>query len=156
MRQRPRYDDKFRANAVVMLEAAGYPNTKGALTRVAAHLGIPHPTLKRWADGVQNPPPNVLVHEKREELSDLLDKEIRSALGEMNNAREGASYRDLGTVIGIMVDKKQLLMGKPTWIVEVGDLLKAGKVTPQEVEEELGSDLADELFKSIGITGLAN
>lgn len=111
---RPRYDDKFRANAVVLLEAAGYPETKGALERTAKHLSIPPRTLSRWALSEQNPPPGEMVTEKRAELSELLTKEINAALKEMNNARGGASYRDLGTVVGILVDKRQLLNDRPT------------------------------------------
>lgn len=114
MAERARYDDKFRASAIVMLQAAGWPNQEGALTRTAQHLRIPLTTLRRWASGQQNPPPADLVSEKKAELSDLLDKEIEAALNEMNSARSEASYRDLGTVIGILIDKKQLISGQPT------------------------------------------
>lgn len=113
-RQRRRYDDKFRAGAVVTLQAAGYPGKDGALTQVAGHLGIPRETLRRWAIEKNNPAPPELVTEKKAELKDLLDAEIRAALGEMPEARIEASYRDLGTVLGILIDKKQLLDGKPT------------------------------------------
>lgn len=113
-RPRRRYDDKFRASAVVMLEAAGYPNKKGALDQVAKRLGVPHPTLHRWMNEKNNPAPFELVQEKRVELKDLLQAEIEAALGEMPSARIEASYRDLGTVLGILIDKKQLLEGKPT------------------------------------------
>lgn len=150
--QKQRYDDEFRASAVVALEAAGYPNKKGALTGVARALGMPHVTLRRWAEGESNPPPNINVHKKRTELSELLDLEIRAALGQMNVVRGAATYRDLGTVAAILIDKKQILTGKPTWIVEISDLLREGKVTPKEVEEELGVDLATELFESIGLS----
>lgn len=37
------------------------------------------------------------------------------------------------------------------WRSELVDLLKAGKVSPDEVIKELGTDLATELFKSAGI-----
>lgn len=38
-----------------------------------------------------------------------------------------------------------------TWRDEVVDLLKSGKINPDQVVEELGNDLATELFKSAGI-----
>lgn len=125
---KPRYDDKFRASAIVMLEASGYPNREGALSQVAKHIGIPRMTLQRWAKATQNPPPHELVTEKRDELSDLLEKEIRAALAEMDKARPDTSYRDLGTVVGILTDKRQLLSGEPTQnnstkvIIEYADL----------------------------------
>lgn len=114
MAKKPRYDDKFRAGAMVMLEAAGWPHTEGALTRTAAHLKIPARTLSRWANGENNPAPDELVIEKRAELADLLRQEIRSALNAMGTVRPDASYRDLGTVIGILTDKLQLITGEPT------------------------------------------
>ena len=121
MAKRKRYDDKFRASAVVMLEAAGYPGKLGALSSTAKHLGIPDRTLSRWYNAEQNPPPDKLVKEKRGELSDLLRREIDSALGAMDNARPDASYRDLGTVAGILIDKLQLITGKPTERSEITD-----------------------------------
>lgn len=38
------------------------------------------------------------------------------------------------------------------WHSEIIALLKAGKVTPEQVEEEMGYDLAQEFFKSAGIS----
>jgi hypothetical protein len=114
MGTRKRYDDKYRASAVVMLEAAGFPDRKGALSHVSRHLGVPIPTLKRWATGAQNPAPNDLVTKNRIELGDLLDSEIAAAFEAAKEVRSEASYRDLMTGIGILVDKRQLLRGEPT------------------------------------------
>lgn len=146
------YSDSFRASAIAMLQSSGWPEKDGALSQTAKALNVPLTTLHRWASGKSNPPPSEIVTQKKEELSDLLDNEIRLALGAMSAARLKASYRDIGTVIGILVDKKQLLTGKPTWIVEITDLLREGKVTQEEVQEELGDDLATELFESIGLS----
>lgn len=121
MAKQKRYDDKFRASAVVMLEAAGYPGKEGALASTAKHLKVPHQTLRRWFLNEQNPPPSALVREKRGELSDLLRNEIDAALGAMDGARPEASYRDLGTVAGILIDKLQLITGKPTERSEITD-----------------------------------
>ena len=121
MAKRKRYDDKFRASAVVMLEAAGYPDKAGALASTAKHLGVPHNTLRNWFHGVHNPAPSDIRQEKRGELSDLLRNEIDAALGAMDGARPDASYRDLGTVTGILIDKLQLITGKPTERNEIND-----------------------------------
>ena len=87
MAKRKRYTDEFRANIVLMLEAAGYPNKKGALMEVSNASGVPHPTISRWARNVQNPPPDKLVHEKKVELKDLLEAELRAIYEEMPTAR---------------------------------------------------------------------
>ena len=121
MAKRKRYDDKFRASAVVMLEAAGYPGKKGALVEVAKHLGISHQLLSNWARAAQNPPPQELLQEKRADLKELLDNELRAALGAMASVRPDAAYRELGTVAGILFDKLQLLEGKPTDRTEIVD-----------------------------------
>lgn len=120
-RERRRYDDKFRASALLLLEAAGYPNKDGALATVSKNIGVPHNTLRNWFHGERNPVPSDVRQEKREELSDLLRNEIDGALGAMKGARDGASYRDLGTVAGILIDKLQLITGKPTERNEVVD-----------------------------------
>jgi transposase-like protein len=123
-RKRQRYTDDFRASAVVMLEAQGYPDNPGALTVVASHLHIPHQTLSRWAREAQNPAPPELVQEKRADLKELLRAEIDAALKAMPGVRPDASYRDLVTASGIMIDKLQLLEGNPT---ERQDVTSGGK-----------------------------
>lgn len=114
MSKRKRYDDKFRASAVVMLEAAGYPDRKGALMEVAAHLGVPHATLSRWYNAQRNPPPLELVHEKRMDLRQMLEAELNAIFNHMAVSREEASYRDVGTVAGIILDKLFILNNQPT------------------------------------------
>ena len=128
-----RYDDKFRAGAVVTLQANGYPEKQGALMRVAKELGVPHTTLRRWYTAESNPPPNEIVQEKKEELKDLFEIEMRAIFVEMGKSRQDANYRDLGTVLGIIADKHQLLTGKPTDRIAVDDNLtdeqRANRIT---------------------------
>jgi transposase-like protein len=114
MAKRRRYTDEERATAILFLESEGYPEQIGALTRVARRLQIPHQTLSKWARGVQNPPPPQMAQEKRRDLIDLLRDEAYAIVGEMGTTREDADYRTLGTVLGIVIDKLQLLEGKPT------------------------------------------
>lgn len=118
MAQRKRYDDKFRASAVVMLQAAGYTgdenSKKGSLQQVADALGVQPRVLSRWFTGENNPPPDDVVSEKRQDLRDMLRAEIEAALKALPAAREAASYRDIGTVAAILIDKLQLLEGKAT------------------------------------------
>ena len=114
-----RYDDKFRASAVVMLQAAGYPETKGALQRVADTLHIQPRVLRRWFNGEINPPPDDIVSEKAADLKTLLEAELSLVFTTMSSARSDASYRDLAVAVGIMIDKLQLLNGGVTGRNEV-------------------------------------
>ena len=96
------------------MEAAGWPEQKGALTAVAKKVKVPHPTVSRWGRQVQNPPPNELVRDKRIQLTDLIENELQAIYAEFPKARQDASYRDLGVVGGILHDKLQLLTGGST------------------------------------------
>ncbi len=109
-----RWTDEERATATLMLEAAGYPERKGALTQVADNLKIPATTLRRWHLGLSNPPPAETVKKKRIDLRKAIRDEIDAALNEMGMARQDASYRDLVTGVGILFDKLQLLNGDST------------------------------------------
>lgn len=113
-RGRNRYTDEFRASAVLMLMAAGYPDRLGSLTHVADKLSVPARTLSRWAKAENNPPPAELVIDKRVDLVEMLRDEAYNALREMGEARQDASYRELATAVGIFVDKIQLLTGQAT------------------------------------------
>lgn len=121
MSKRKRYTDDFRASAVLMLEAAGYPEQRGALTSVAERVRVPARTLSRWFNKEQNPAPDNLVTEKKFDLIQAIRDEIQHAIGDMPEARPDASYRDLTTSVAILIDKLQLLEGKPTERTEVLD-----------------------------------
>lgn len=117
-KQVPKYDDEFRASALVMLEAAGYPDTLGAMERVAAHLNVPGRTLRRWYTGQSNPPPDRIVARKKIDLAQAVRDELSAIFADMESKREEASYRDLTIAAGVLIDKQQLLEGKPTAINE--------------------------------------
>lgn len=145
--KRARYSDAVRTSAVLMLEAAGYPNVVGSLSRVAERTRIPARTLSRWFNGENNPPPDELVTEKRFDVIQALKGEVAAALKEMDNARSEASYRDLGVVIGILLDKQQLLEGKPTQRIEnIATLL-------DELPEDEYAAIVEEARRVIASTG---
>lgn len=112
--KRRRYTDEERASLVVMLESEGYPTKKGALQKVADYAKIPPSTLQRWFHGTNNPPPTQLANKKKIDLRQAIEEELNAIFNEMVSKREDASYRDLGTVAGILFDKKQLIEEKPT------------------------------------------
>ena len=150
--KRKRYDDEFRTSAVLMLEAAGYPGHEGALSRVAGHLGgVPLSTLRGWFHGTRNPPPAQLRNEKRLDLREAIREELAGIFPAMAEKRQDATYRELATAAGILIDKDQLLGGHPTWRGEIVNLLRSGAVTLDDVAEELGDELATELFDAAGV-----
>lgn len=113
------YSDDFVASAILMLEAAGYPNRIGALDAVHKNLKVPTNTLRRWFRREMNPPPASVVTHKRIDFKEAIRAELCAIFDAAQNVREEASYRDLMVAAGIMVDKMQLLEGKPTERTEV-------------------------------------
>lgn len=114
MTKRKTYHDEYRASAVLMLESQGYPQTKGALTAVSRHLGVPCATLSRWFKGKNNPPPINLVNEKRQGWRNRLDEVLDTLIDEMLGAVTDAPLREIATAFGIVADKQFLLSGQPT------------------------------------------
>lgn len=112
--KRPDYSDETRAKVVAMLNAEGYPNVKGALTKVSELFGIPMQTISRWFYGTNNPPISKDVSEKEFELADALRKELQAIIPLLEDKRGEASYQQLITATGVLTDKMLLLDGKMT------------------------------------------
>lgn len=130
MAKRKVYDDKFRASAVVMLEAAGYPENKFKLAEVAKHLGIPSRSLRRWFLGENGAPPDDVVTQQKKALADRLEELAHKILDTAMIAAgdDEASIQMLVTSLGIVLDKRQLLRGKPTSIVDDASLTDETRV----------------------------
>lgn len=126
-----RYSDEFRAGAVLMLRAAGYPERRGALMEVANNIGVSHSLIRRWFTKELNPPPSKIAQIKMSDIIELLKNEVVAALQELPNARGDADYLDIGKVMGIMVDKLQLLNGEATEriVYELSDSDRSEQIT---------------------------
>lgn len=102
-----------------MLESEGYPDTKGSLQRVSDYSKVPPSTLHRWFHGKNNPAPSDVVNEKRRDLSSMIEGEIYEIFKVLPAKRDEATYRELTTSVGILVDKMRLLQGLPTEIIQI-------------------------------------
>ena len=115
MGKRKRYDDEFRAGAILQLEAAGYPNQKGALLRVSRSVDVPTRTLRRWWKGTSNPVPANVVLRKKGEIIEKLDSVAHLILDSIDlETVDHAQLRERTVALGIVVDKGELLKGNPT------------------------------------------
>lgn len=146
MAKRRQYDDQFRSSAVVMLKGAGYPDTLGALANVAKHLKVPARTLSRWFNGEQNPPPDRMVMDKKEDLADLFEQAARLYVGHAmtKDVVEETRGKDALIAAATAVDKMRLLRDLPTEIVAVlpvivqaVELMKAHGHEPSQVFERI-------------------
>lgn len=101
---------------MLYLEAAGYPGRLGALTEVAAKLGMrgKERTLTRWYNRENNPPPDKLVNEKRRDMITKLDNLAHLFLDRLTEENEDIPIDKVPTAFGIIVDKWQLLNNEPT------------------------------------------
>jgi len=151
-RKRKIYDDNFRADTVLMLEAAGYPNQKGALTAVAKKVKAPPRTISRWFNKENNPPPDRLVKEKRGELVERLEDMAHMLLDAMgvDIDENGVDAVRAAVAMGITIDKWQLLKGEPTGIVKIVQMIQEGRVRPEAVRAKW-PHLADDLFARAGV-----
>ena len=125
-RPKPKYDDKFRASAIVMLQAAGYPENQYKLEEVARNLKVPGRTLRRWFNGTSNPPPDNIVRQGKRELTTIFEDVARRYLEHILriDIMDETSSRDAIIVAATAIDKLQLLEGKATERVEL--------LTPEE------------------------
>ncbi len=105
-----RYSDEEKAQALAALDANG-----GNVKRTAGQLGIPVSTLREWARGrgVVNGVTKIR-HQKKGELADELETIAWRVLDALPEKLAEADARALATLLGIVIDKVQLLRGQPT------------------------------------------
>ena len=143
-KKRRQYTDDERANIVLMLEAAGYPNTIGALSRVARKVKCHPRTISRWFNKEQNPPPDQIVNNKKRdfitELKELLGLHIDAST---KAVKDYDDLRAIDTGIGILVDKIQLLSGEPTDIKEVNVTSHRDGIMARVADESNGYVIGD-------------
>ena len=105
------HSDELKATVLAAIDA-GVP-----IIRAAEQAGVPYSTAQDWSQGYGlSPAVPFLRQAKREDLSELFEREARAALGSADGKRDSAAYRDLMVGAGIATDKMQLLRGAPTAI----------------------------------------
>ena len=98
-----------------MLQAAGYPEQKGAMARVARHTNITTRTLRRWWLGTSNPIPDNIVARNKKTILEKLDTVAHMILDSIDlETVDEAELRERMVALGITVDKSQLLRGGAT------------------------------------------
>lgn len=111
---RREYSDEDKATALAALNANG-----GNVHRTAKDLGIPRATLARWSQGVAiNSNVSNLEQHKKRVLADELEEIAQQLAGALAGKMAEASLQQTATSLGIVIDKMQLLRGKPTAINE--------------------------------------
>jgi hypothetical protein len=109
-----RYSDEQRAAVLAALDA-----NKGNVTKTARETGVPKSTLIAWRDNVHVPPSDELRTTKKLELADLIRAELGAIFDALPGKRGDASYKDVATAAGILIDKLALLQGDATSRVDV-------------------------------------
>lgn len=121
---RRHYSDADRAAALAVYDA-----NAGNLTRTAREAGVPASTLERWVKGRDMAAPPDLRTQKAETLADALEDlawqmigAARFTLAEFKGVTiPWPELVKMFTGLGIVIDKLQVLRGKPTDIQEVRD-----------------------------------
>ncbi|HKF57543.1 MAG TPA: hypothetical protein VKJ45_18940 [Blastocatellia bacterium] len=109
-----RYTDRDKAAALAHLRSG-----RGVLNEAARDLGIPYETLRGWAAG-RHLSPEVAAEfgVVRDELSARIEEVIYEAIDAMPEKIEGASLKEVGTVVAQLVDKLKLLWDTPATTTE--------------------------------------
>ena len=113
--------DEQKAMFLLQLETLNYPHTEHALLEVTKRVGAPsRKTLRRWWSEKDTSPEGKVAQHKKPDLiaalADLLHLHITAATEAVQGSED---IRALDVGIGILVDKIQLLSGKPTGAVAI-------------------------------------
>jgi transposase-like protein len=125
------YSDVQKANALAALAANG-----GNVNRTARELGIPWSTLKGWCRPDSAPGVAELREEQKRDLPAKLQEVAWKLAGAIEGKIDAASLQHTAVALGIVIDKLQLLQGKPTSITD------DRTATDAELDRELATALA--------------
>jgi hypothetical protein len=116
------YSDNDKALALATLDANG-----GDVSKTSKTLKMPRKTLEDWSKGRKVCGDVAeMRHVKKKELAEKLEEVAHALTGNILKRAESelsilVPMRDIATSLGIVVDKMQLLKGKPTAISETQD-----------------------------------
>lgn len=114
---RKQWTDQDKATALAALDA-----NNGNVNRTAKQLHIAESTLRSWTNGRGTNSDVAVLHEvKKGELADRLEEIAHRILNTLPDKLKDANVQQLATALGIVLDKKQLLEGKPTERTETID-----------------------------------
>jgi hypothetical protein len=117
------YTAEQKANALILLAT-----NKGNLARTARDTGLPRKTISAWAKGkhIQGVTPEIM-QSKTDEIVEKLDRNIalylEAGADEVKIAK--ASLKDISIAMAVSLDKKQLLMNRPTQIMQTSQTDRA-------------------------------
>lgn len=116
-----KFSDEQRAMFLLQLEVLDYPKNEHALLEITKRGNAPsRKTLRRWwNERGESPGGKIAQHKKPdlvESLMDLLRLHIEASEGAIQDSDD---LKAINIGIGILVDKIQLLSGKPTERQEV-------------------------------------
>lgn len=133
-----KYTDKFKATAVITLQAAGYPSNPYKLEQVAKNLGVPSRSLRRWYNAEVGAPSDETVIEVKKDMTEDLQRlawKLIAHAGDEDVIDEMSGQSTI-TSIGILIDKIRLLTGLPTEIIGImPEFVSAIQKTGQKPED---------------------
>lgn len=101
------YTDAERAEALAVLQANG-----GNMLRTSKATGIPRTTLIAWSGDIDRQERTAdVIERKRFDLADVIERELQAIFQAMATKRADATYRELATAAGILIDKLGMLSG---------------------------------------------
>lgn len=112
------YTTEYRAAAIVLMQAEGWPQERGAIARAARTLGIPAATLASWGEQemsdwhAKRAEGEKIRQAKRREIIEQIETALLQILPSLVDSIEGASLRDKAVAVGILADKLAILSGK--------------------------------------------
>lgn len=112
-RRQRRYSDDERAAALAALAA-----NANNLSRTSKELGIPVATLESWSKRKTHPEASENSEAKKGPLADHLEAIAWKLADSMPDKLKDAELRDVAVSLGVIVDKMQLLRGRPTDITK--------------------------------------
>ncbi len=140
-RKRRTYSDADVAGAVLLLEAAGYPDRRGALLEVSKATNINDETLRTWYTKERRTVDPHIQERKRAEIVDALGELQEKLIRKLSEKLEdnSASLRDIAIAFGIVSDKRALLLGNATQnvqqrlVIERKGLTIDGRTAPLQI-----------------------
>lgn len=143
-RNHGRINADFRSMMVVSLIASGYPYRRNALQTAQNATKVQHRHLKKWFLDTDFYCEDNLIEKYIMDLKTLIETELEYVFEDFHKKRDAATYRELGTVGGILMDKYMNLSGMPNATISIVDWRKVVEDARKENEKLITKNTEDD------------